>query len=412
MIRCILVAAAALAVVATVVACTPKASETSTSTTGATAVTKVGTTTADNTMAIPASAWENMFPNECASIELNANNDQKVSYLDEYPFLATIYEGSAFAKMYDSARGHTYDLEDVQNSARVGEKTKAVCYACKGSYYPVAELQDTDGSLYKTPFASVDASKLQPISCYDCHLNNPGTATSSRQYFNNAFPNASVEWGSNVAVCGQCHNEYYFDPASGAVELPAGITSASDMLAYYNSIGFTDHTNPRTGVKQLKAQHPEVQNFAGSVHQMAGLTCVDCHMERLVDENGNAYTSHEIVDPLESTTIQNTVCVQCHSDVNSQVALATKMIQADQARETEVGQELETLTNKLADAVASGKYTEDELNQVRDLNRSAMWYWDYVFVENSSGFHNFDAASANLDRSEELCQQALALLNR
>lgn len=34
-----------------------------------------------------------------------------------------------------------------------------------------------------------------------------------------------------------------------------------------------------------------------------------------------------------------------------------------------IGNKLETLTNQLADAVASGKYTEEELDAIRMLNR-------------------------------------------
>lgn len=398
--------------VAVAVACTPSSSNSSSTAATATTATKLGITTADATQVVTAEQWEALYPDEYSSMQLNANDDQTTSYLDENPFLATIYEGTPFSKAYDKARGHAYTITDVQASPRVGEKTKATCYACKGSYYPVAELEDTTGALYTTAFSAVDSSKLSAISCYDCHLNNPASATSSRQFFNDAFPNATIEWGASAAACGQCHNEYYFDSTTKAVELPAGITTAEDMLAYYDSIDFVDYTNPRTGVKQLKAQHPEVQNFAGSTHQMAGLTCADCHMERLTDENGNAYTSHEIVNPLESTVIQQTVCSKCHSNVDAQISAAQTLISNTEARETEVGTELETLTNKLADAVASGNYTEDELNKVRSLNRSAMWYWDYQFVENSNGFHNPEASTSNLNKAEELCNQALALLNK
>ena len=53
-----------------------------------------------------------------------------------------------------------------------------------------------------------------------------------------------------------------------------------------------------------------------------------------------------------------------------------------------IGTKLETLTNKLADAVAAGTYAEEELEAIRSLNRKGQFYWDFVFVENSEGAHN------------------------
>lgn len=299
----------------------------------------------------------------------------------------------------------------MQATTRVSEKTKATCYACKGPSYTLLEKQ-MGAALYTTPFADVTPSMTSAITCYDCHLNNPAQVVSSRAFFNKAFPNASIDWGSSAAACGQCHNEYYFDATTKAVAVPPDMTDPTEILDYYNSIGFVDYTNPSTGVKQLKAQHPEVQMFAGSAMQEAGLSCVDCHMERSVDDSGNAYTNHKIVSPASSTQIQTEVCGRCHSDVDAQMSEVVDIMETTKARETEVGNELATLTTKLTEASQSGAYTDDELNQVRSLARDAQWYWDFEFVENSSGFHNPDKATMCLDKSEELCNQAMALLNK
>ena len=137
-------------------------------------------------------------------------------------------------------------------------------------------------------------------------------------------------------------------------------------------------------------------------------------MERLTDDNGNAYTSHEIVNPLESETIRSTVCSKCHADATTGglVDRLNSVTSATEAREDQVGNELKDLTDKLTAAVSSGKYTDDELNQIRDLNRSAQWYWDFEYVENSSGYHNSSKAKTCLDNAEQLTNQALALLNK
>ena len=43
---------------------------------------------------------------------------------------------------------------------------------------------------------------------------------------------------------------------------------------------------------------------------------------------------------------------------------------------------------------------EDQLNKLRDLNRTAQFYWDWVMVENSDGAHNSALAQDTLNKSE------------
>ena len=51
---------------------------------------------------------------------------------------------------------------------------------------------------------------------------------------------------------------------------------------------------------------------------------------------------------------------------------------------------------------------EDQLNKLRDLNRTAQFYWDWVMVENSDGAHNSALAQDTLNKSEAAVDQALA----
>ena len=75
-----------------------------------------------------------------------------------------------------------------------------------------------------------------------------------------------------------------------------------------------------------------------------------------------------------------------------------------------MGYQLEYLTEKLAQAVASGNYTDADLAQIRFLARDAQFYWDFVFVENSEGVHNTALTYECLDKAEQLCDKALALV--
>ena len=74
-----------------------------------------------------------------------------------------------------------------------------------------------------------------------------------------------------------------------------------------------------------------------------------------------------------------------------------------------IGNQLEDLTEKLAAAVESGEYTEEELDAIRAVARDAQFYWDFVFVENSEGAHNSKLDSECLDKAEALINQALGM---
>ena len=79
------------------------------------------------------------------------------------------------------------------------------------------------------------------------------------------------------------------------------------------------------------------------------------------------------------------------------------------AKEREVGNALSELNDKLTEAVASGSYTDGELDAIRELYRAGQWYFDYVYVENSEGAHNSTLAKTCLDKAADCVEQALAL---
>ena len=86
-------------------------------------------------------------------------------------------------------------------------------------------------------------------------------------------------------------------------------------------------------------------------------------------------------------------------------------IQADvTARETETGNRLSAMKDALAAAVASGTWSEDDLNAVRKLHREAQWFFDFCYVENAEGAHNSDLAFRCLDLSEERINEGMKLL--
>ena len=137
-------------------------------------------------------------------------------------------------------------------------------------------------------------------------------------------------------------------------------------------------------------------------------TCADCHMGQAVNAQGETYVSHTWTSPLENQSLIDNTCSACHADLKEEVAA----VQEDVERRTyAVGYELELLTEALAEAVEGGKYTEASLDEIRELARSAQFYWDFVFVENSEGAHNSTLAHDCLDKAEDYFNQAMALLH-
>ena len=353
---------------------------------------------------IPASEWAETYPDVYASYVKNQENSEIIDHVEEYPQIAVIYEGMAFNKFYGSARGHYYTVEDVTSTGRPHKL--ANCFTCKTPDF-TAKVNNEGVSAYTIAFEDMLAEVNESVSCYNCHANTAGELVVTHTYLADAMGEQLSGLNAETASCAQCHVEYYFDPATKAVTLPYDSMEAMHpdaILALFDELNFADYTNPRTGVAQIKVQHPEFETYMGkgSVHA-AQFSCADCHMAKETNANGETFTSHYWVSPLASDSIKAS-CAACHPDLEGFV----KGIQAKaEERTIAIGTKLEELTNKLADAAASGSYSEDDLNAIRTLNRQGQFYWDFVFVENSEGAHNSRLTNECLDKAEKLIDEAL-----
>ena len=360
---------------------------------------------------VNASDWAAVYPEIVATMGDNSKNSYVVSYLEQDPYLVNIYEGYGFAKDYGSARGHEYCLEDVGKTQR--PHPKANCLTCKTPNF--AKLVNDQGvGVYSMPFDEVMAMMEENVSCYTCHGNdagNGGALVVTHSYVNKALGDSVSSINASVLSCGQCHIEYYFTPEDSETMMPyhsVSEMSPEAILAYYDSFDFADWTQESTGTRLLKTQHPEMETFLQGKHA-AFLSCADCHMPIEMSTEGTVYHSHTLVSPLESASILAS-CTTCHGDTDM-VGFVHGIQERVTARETEVGNKLSDMKNALAEAVATGQKTEDELNAIRKLHREAQWFFDYCYVENSEGAHNSSLSMHCLDTSEEKIDEAMALLN-
>ena len=344
-----------------------------------------------------------------ASYTANKDNDYIVDYLETDPYLVSLYEGFGFAKQYGSARGHEYCLEDLKETAR--PHPLANCMTCKTSDF--TELVQAQGvSAYSLDFNEIIDSMTENVGCYNCHADKAetGELVVTHDYIIDKLGSEMDTIDAATLSCGQCHIEYYFEPDTKATTVPytsvAGMTPEA-MLEYYDAIGFSDWTQPSTGTGLLKAQHPEMETYLnGSIHASMGMSCASCHMEKVTGEA--TYTSHTLVSPLDSPAILET-CATCHKGVD--MAEKVHTLQAEvTARETEVGNKLAAFKEALAEAVASGTWAEEDLNNIRTIHRHAQWFFDYQYVENSEGAHNSRLAYECLDKADALITEGMAAL--
>jgi len=356
--------------------------------------------------------WADEYPEIYASYLANNDNDTVHEYTVDYPMLPVVYEGMAFSKFYGSARGHTYTVQDVSSTGR--PHALANCFSCKTPDF-TAKVNEMGNAAYTIKFEDMLAEVNESISCYNCHANTGDQLVVTHTYLSNAMGDDLQNVDPATLSCGQCHVEYYFAPADKATTLPyqsLDTMTPDAILDYYNRTivdgqPFADYTNPRTGVRQIKVQHPEFETFmgAGSVHKDT-FTCADCHMGEATAEDGTTYISHTWTSPLDNKALMEGTCAECHTDLVGEV----RAIQADMERRTyAIGYLLEGLTEKLVKAVEGGEYTEEELNAIRAVARDAQFYWDFVMVENSEGAHNSTLNNECLDKAENLANKAMGM---
>ena len=365
---------------------------------------------------ISADEWRETYPAIVASMEANSENNYRISYIEEDPYITNLYEGYGFAVDYTSAVGHTYCLEDVHNTER--PHALANCLTCKTPNF-TRMVNDLGEEAYMYDFEETWSRMQENTSCYNCHENQAGDGgrlVVTHSYMTKALGDTINDINPAVMSCGQCHIEYYFDPETKATSYPASDLESmhpAKMLEYYNEMGFSDWTQESTGTGMLKTQHPEFGTFLQGVHANMSdptdpgstMDCATCHMPIETAEDGTVYHSHKWVSPLESDILLET-CAACHGETD--MAEKVHAIQEEiTAREKEVGEKLSGLKDKLAAAVEEGSMSEGELDEIRQLYRDAQWFWDYSYVENSEGAHNSALDRECLDTAEGKIDEAM-----
>lgn len=220
--------------------------------------------------------------------------------------------------------------------------------------------------------------------------------------------NAASHNEMRAYVCGQCHTEYYFTAEDGRVAHPyENGFDAEDEYRYYQSGqagGFKgDWLHPDSKTMMLKAQHPDFESWATSVHADAGVTCVDCHMPYMRD-GGKKYTSHWMTSPLKTTKES---CLKCHDESEETLVARVKTIHDNTFRLQRIAGQTVAKAHLTIKAAMEAGVPDAALEDARAKVREAQWYWDWVAAENGVGFHNPDKMTRTAGLAIDLAHQAI-----
>ncbi len=326
------------------------------------------------------------------------------SKLDRIPQLRRLWAGYAFAVDYREARGHAYALEDQTFTGRQRVvQQPGTCMQCHASSY-VAMMKLGEGDL-DAGFDRINQKPYQealehvefPVTCIDCHDPDTMALRITRPSFMRAvkaWKAAEGEPAYDLAqatrqemrsyVCGQCHVEYYFSGPNRNLVFPwAKGLKAEEQLAYFDESGFVDWTHAETGAPMLKAQHPEFEMWAQSVHARAGVSCADCHMpyQRI---GARKVSDHHVRSPMLNI---NNACQTCHNRPEADILAQVEETQGRHKALTTITLDaVVDLIDEIKAAREAGA-TDEQLARARDFQRKASWYVDFVDAENSTGFH-------------------------
>ncbi len=380
--------------------------------------------------------WGKNYPWQYESYRKTQQTDFKTPHggnamkdvLEESPELVVMWAGYGFSKDYYQGRGHSYAIEDINNSLRTGGPKApddglmpSTCWACKSPDVPRMMNQlGSPAAFYAGKWAKHGEEIVNSIGCADCH--NPETMdlAISRP----ALIEAYTAMGKDIQqathqemrslVCAQCHVEYYFNNQNKE-ERPNYLTfpwvngfEPENMLKYYDDINFSDWTHSISRAPMLKAQHPDYEVYMTGIHAERGVSCADCHMP-YVSEGGLKYSNHHVTSPLKYVS---QACQTCHRESE---ATLLKNVYDRQNKVAEIRQTAEKmLTRAHVEAKIAWDYgaTETEMKPVLYEIRAGQWFWDYVAASHGGSFHSPVESARVIGKSIEHAQNARVILAR
>ena len=362
--------------------------------------------------------WGVNFPSEYDSFMKMQDDTVSTAYggskpinkLERFPQLVKLWAGYAFSVDFNEERSHYYALIDQKQTKRQeAVKQPGACANCHSADAPQLIASMGWETFNHTPYKELSDKLHTGTSCADCH----DPKTMSLRITRPAFVNAMSTRGVDVTkatrqemrtyVCAQCHVEYYFAGDDKILTFPwKNGTSIDDIDKYYEEINFKDWVHKEAEAPMIKIQHPEFEMYTSSLHYKSGVACADCHMP-YVREGSLKVTDHWIRSPILHV---NESCQTCHKQ--DEQALLDR-ISTIQNKTAELSRSTETALLDAMEAIKAAKAagaTDEQLTDARWLYRRAQLRWDFVFSENSTGFHSPQESARVLANAIDFARQA------
>ncbi len=369
------------------------------------------------------------FPRQYNSWASTSKQTEFHPEVEEDPRMIVMWGGYAFAKEFNSPRGHVYAVTDVRNILRTGAPKDAnggpqpmACWTCKGPDVPRLIAEWGEEGYFSGKWAKGGAEVVNSIGCADCHdttsqdfKEGKPALRISRPHVLRALDLESVgktfassdRTDQRAAVCANCHVEYYFDKTTGANNVVFPWYKGRDVDSiekYYDEIEFKDWEHSISKAPMLKAQHPDFEAWSMGTHGKNGVTCIDCHMAKKQDKDGKVYTDHQVVGNPATDNFENT-CARCHDQSKETLV---KTVEQHKKDVKEVMLKLEDQIVKAhfeAKAAWDAGATKDEMKDALKAIRHAQWRWDYSAASHGMHIHAPDVAlkviASGLDRAAD-----------
>ena len=330
-------------------------------------------------------------------------------YLESTPANVVLFAGYGFSKEYLQARSHTYAVDDVLATERVGENTPATCWTCKSPdvprlmyQYGAETLEEESpplqeavlagaGPFYEKNFHAIKDQIEHPVGCLDCHDPETMKLRISRPALLEALDRQGRDLSKvthqemRSLICAQCHVEYYFQKEGDYLTFPWDHgTRAEAIEAYYEESDFSDWTHAISGTRMVKIQHPDYEIYRTGIHAYRDVACTDCHMPYRT-EGGFKFTDHGVASPLNNI---NNSCAVCHRWKEEEIRGRVESIQDTIAAGRDRAERVIATAHFAIAACDQAGADQEQLAGARANVRKAQLYWDMVAAHNGMGFHS------------------------
>jgi len=175
------------------------------------------------------------YPLQYNSWKATSESTDRGSALEADPRSVILWAGYSFSKEYNKPRGHYYAVTDVREILRTGAPKDEndgpqpmACWTCKGPDVPRLIEEKGERGYFDPKWAKYGSEIVNSIGCADCHDTKSEDFKEGKPALRVARPHVlraleSVGWtfenldkqGKRVAVCANCHVEYYFKDKNG-----------------------------------------------------------------------------------------------------------------------------------------------------------------------------------------------------